>query len=114
MQRIIITAVLAATCAGAALAETPNAVPEAPFVSTKTRAEVRAELAAYKSAGVNPWSISYDPLRDFRSTTSREAVAAEYLATREQMNAVTSEDSGSEWLRAAGMHAPAPRLFAAH
>ena len=73
---------------------------------------VQAELAAYKSAGVNPWSISYNPLRDFRSTTTREAVTAEYLATREEAHALTSEDSGSEWLSTAGHHTSAPRFFA--
>ena len=57
--------------AGAALAETPNAVPQAPFASTKTHAEVQADLAAYQRAGVNPWSASYNPLRTFRSTKTR-------------------------------------------
>ena len=35
MQRIVITAVLAASFAGAALAESPLAVPVEPFVSSR-------------------------------------------------------------------------------
>ena len=41
MQRIVITAVLAASFAGAALAESPLAVPVQPFVSVKTRPRCR-------------------------------------------------------------------------
>ena len=115
MQRIIITAIVAAnfaSFAGSVLAETPNAVPEAPFASAKTRAEVQAELTAYRSAGVNPSSISYNPLRNFHGTTTREAVRAGYLAEREQVHAFTSEDSGSGLLSAARRPARAPRYLA--
>lgn len=108
MQRIVITAVLVAGFAGSAFAESPNAVPGAPFVSTKTVAEVQAELAAYQRAGVNPWSASYNPLRSFRSTNTRDAVTADYIAAREQVHAVTGEDSGAEWLRTAARPAPVP------
>ena len=89
--------VLAATFAGNALAETPTVVNEN-FVSTKGRAEVQAELAAYKKAGVNPWSMSYNPLRSFQSATTREAVVAEYLASRNEVKALNGEDSGSAYL----------------
>ena len=71
MQRIVITAVLAASFAGAALAESPLAVPVEPFVSSKTRAQVQAELAEYQKPGINPWSTSYNPLKYFRSTKTR-------------------------------------------
>jgi len=89
--------VLAATFAGNALAETPTVVNEN-FVSSKSRAEVQAELAAYKKAGVNPWSMSYNPLRSFQSATTREAVVAEYLASRNEVRALNGEDSGSVYL----------------
>lgn len=112
MQRITITAVLVAGFAGSALAESPNAVPEALFVSTRARAEVKAELVAYQRAGVNPWSISYNPLRGFRSTGTREAVLAGYIASRDQVAAMTAEDSGSQLLRAAARSAPAARTLA--
>lgn len=112
MQRIVITAVLVAGFAGSALAESPLAVPQAPFVSTKTRADVRADLVAYQRAGVNPWSTSYNPLRSFRSTTTREAVMAEYVASRDQVEAMTGEDSGSQWLRTAAHPTPVARTLA--
>lgn len=89
--------VLASAFAASAFAETPTIVTE-PFVSTKTRAEVQAELAAYRQAGVNPWSTQYNPLRSFRSTASREAVTAEYIASRDVVRALGGEDSGSVYL----------------
>ena len=100
MNRNAITAIaLAAAFAGNAFAEGPI-LEDAPFVGAKTRAEVQADLAAYKRAGVNPWSTSYNPLRSFVSVKSRAQVAGEYVATRDQVAAFTSEDSGSAWLQA--------------
>lgn len=89
--------VLASAFAASAFAETPTVVTE-PFVSSKTRAEVQAELAAYKQAGVNPWSTQYNPLRGFRSATTREAVTAEYIASRDVVRELGGEDSGSTYL----------------
>lgn len=101
MNRNAITAIaLAAAFAGNAFAEGPI-LEDAPFVGAKTRAEVQADLAAYKRAGVNPWSTSYNPLRGFVSTKSRAQVAGEYISARDQVAAFTSEDSGSAWLQAA-------------
>ncbi len=97
-----VLAVSAAAFGGAALAESPNAVPDAPFVSTKSRDAVQAELAQYKQAGVNPWSTSYNPLRGFRSTTSRDQVTAAYIASRDEVAALTGEDSGAAFLSAQG------------
>ena len=112
MQRIVIASLLVAGFAGSALAESPLAFPEAPFVSTKSRAEVQAELAASKRAGVNPWATSYNPLAQFRSTTTRDAVTANYQASRDQVHAMTAEDSGSQWLQTAAQTAPATRALA--
>ena len=114
MQRIVITAVLAASFAGAALAESPLAVPVEPFVSVKTRAQVQTELAEYQKPGINPWSTSYNPLKYFRSTKTRTEVTAEYLASRDEVHAFTSEDSGSEWLRVAAQPASATRSLASN
>ena len=91
--------VLAAAFAGNAFAESPNAgVVNDQFVSSRTRADVQAELAAYKQAGVNPWSTQYNPLRSFKSTATRADVTADYLASRDEVNALNSEDSGSAYL----------------
>jgi hypothetical protein len=89
--------VLAAGFAGTAFAETPT-IDNTVFVSSKSRADVQAELAAYKQAGVNPWATSYNPLRQFTSTRTRAEVVAEYLASRQEVNALTGEDSGSVYL----------------
>jgi len=71
-----------------------------PFVSNKTRAEVRAELDAYKKSGVNPWARSYNPLAHFKSTRTPEQVTAEYIAHRDAVSALNGEDSGSAFLAA--------------
>jgi hypothetical protein len=99
MNRKIASAlvVAAAAIAGNAFAESPTVVKDT-FVSVASRAQVNAELAAYKKAGVNPWSTQYNPLRSFQSTKSRADVTAEYIAARDQVNAFTGEDSGSAWL----------------
>jgi hypothetical protein len=95
--------VLAAAFAGNAFAESPIQANDS-FAGAKSRAEVQAELGSYKKAGVNPWSNWYNPLRTFQSQTSRDAVVAEYLASRDQVNAFTAEDSGSAYL--ARTHTP--------
>lgn len=73
-------------------------VESRPFASTRTPAEVQAELAQFRQSGVNPWSASYNPLRSFRSARTPAAVQQEFLASREEVRALGSEDSGSAWL----------------
>ncbi|TFZ05929.1 DUF4148 domain-containing protein [Ramlibacter henchirensis] len=87
-------ACIAAVSAGQAMAETPTIDPT-PFVSTKSRADVKNELAEFKKSGVNPWASSYDPIKYFSSTKSREQVTAEFMGNRDQVAASTAEDSGS-------------------
>jgi hypothetical protein len=110
--RIALSAlVLAAGFSGAAFAESPG--PQTfPFTSGRTVAEVQAELRDYRAAGVNPWSTSYNPLRNFKSATTRQAVVAEYIASRDEVRAVNGEDGGSFYLaqRQAPLGAPAPVL----
>jgi hypothetical protein len=79
-----------------AFAETPT--PEPVFHGTATRAQVQADLAAYKQAGVNPWSTSYNPLKAFKGEKTRAQVTAEYLASRNEVAALNGEDSGSFYL----------------
>jgi hypothetical protein len=61
-------------------------------------AQVRADFDAYRRAGVNPWSTSYNQLGGFHSTKSRDEVRADYLASRDQVASLTREDSGSAYL----------------
>ncbi|WP_298928136.1 DUF4148 domain-containing protein [uncultured Ramlibacter sp.] len=74
-------------------------IDTAPFQSSATRAEVRAQLQQFKKAGPPPWSISYNPLQGFKSTRSREEVRREMAASRDEMRALYGEDSGSIILR---------------
>lgn len=103
MSRYIATAILATAAAaavtvtGTAFAEDYNAYNPA-VQSSRTRAEVQAELAQFKQSGVNPSSISYNPLRDFRGAKTRAQVVGEYVQARDRVAAFTGEDSGSAYL----------------
>lgn len=96
MNRTIATLLLAAV-AGSSMADDITIDPT-PFVSTKSRAEVRAELERFRSAGVNPWSMTYNPLKYFQGSRTRAEVTAEYVDSRGEVAAITSEDSGSMYL----------------
>lgn len=63
-----------------------------------TSAQVQSELASYQASGVNPWSTSYNQLAGFASQRTRADVRAEYLASRNEVAALTREDSGSAYL----------------
>jgi hypothetical protein len=104
MNRKIATALViaAATVAGSAFADDIT-VDTTPFNSTKSRAEVQAELAQYKTAGVNPWSTQYNPIKGFKSTVTRQQVVAEYLASRDEVAALNGEDSGSAYFAQANV-----------
>jgi hypothetical protein len=96
--RIAISSVLLVSAfAGSAFAETPNFAND-PFASSKSRAEVQAELAAFRQSGVDPWSTQYSVQRAFTSTKTRDQVVGEYLASREEVNALNGEHSGSAYL----------------
>jgi hypothetical protein len=95
--KLTLTALALVAFAGSALADDPTVVNDQ-FVSGKTRAEVNADLQAYKATGVNPWATSYQPLKYFHSTTTRQAVTADFLASRNEVAALTREDSGSAYL----------------
>lgn len=69
-----------------------------PFVSTKSRAEVKAELKQFQASGVNPWADDYNPLPETHGTMSRAEVTAAYLGSRNEVQALGSEDSGSSYL----------------
>ncbi|HXE48270.1 MAG TPA: DUF4148 domain-containing protein [Ramlibacter sp.] len=98
-RNFALIAVFAAAATTSAFADDITIDPT-PFVSTRARAEVQAELAQYKQEGVNPWSISYNPLKYFHSEKSREQVQQEFVASRDAVKAMTGEDSGSAYLAA--------------
>ncbi|MDB5859856.1 MAG: hypothetical protein JWQ76_3545 [Ramlibacter sp.] len=106
MKRIIIAICLAA--AGSAFADDIT-IESTPFVSTRTRAEVVAEMQQARHEGMNPWADTYDQLQAFRSTLTRDEVIAEFLLSRDESQAFNGEDSGSSYLMAArnrGVAAP--------
>ena len=94
MKRNTLAAALALfAAAGAAFADDIGVDPAA-FTSSRTRADVRAELQQYQQEHVNPWSHNYDPLRAFRSDTTRAQAKADFLAIRDQVAAGNGEDGG--------------------
>jgi len=98
MSRNIASAfILAAAVTGNAFADDIT-VDHIPFLAQKSRTEVQVELAQFKAAGVNPWSIRYNHLAGFASTKSRQEVASDYIANRESVSALNGEDSGSAYL----------------
>ena len=96
-KTLLAVAAFAAIASSAARADDIT-IDTTPFHSTRTRAEVQAELFQYKRAGVNPWSISYNQLAQFKSAKTRDQIQAEYRAEREAVAALTGEDSGSAYL----------------
>jgi hypothetical protein len=98
----LLLAALSAVTMMAAHAENPD--PSGQFAATvaapTSRTQVRAELAAYQKSGVNPWSWTYNPLATFQGERSRAEVRDDYLAHRDEVSAMTGEDSGSAYLSA--------------
>jgi hypothetical protein len=70
-----------------------------PFVSTKTRAEVAAEVAGQGEAlrmASSEAAMQAAPLA--ASDYTAEQAKADYIAARDEVNALTREDSGSFYL----------------
>lgn len=103
-------AFLAAAGSGSGFAD--DITPEPSFTSTRSRAQVMAELQEFQRSGINPWSAAYDMRAGFASAKSRQNATAEYLAAREEVAALTAEDSGSSYLavRAPALAGPVPPM----
>ena len=81
---------------GSALAETPT-IDNTPFVSTKTRAEVQAEVSSHRaqlSSNASEWVMQQSGTHHASGYTQQQA-QAEYIASREQVRAMNSEGGGS-------------------
>jgi len=85
-----------AVASGSAFAESYTE-HNTPFTSSASRAEVAAQ-AQLARGSVDPWSTSYDPLAQFRSSKTRAQVTAGYIANRDTVDAFIGEDSGSNYL----------------
>ena len=96
-RKLAVIAAIAAAAATSAFADDIT-VDTTPYVGSKSRPEVQAELAAYKKAGVNPWATSYNPLKSWKGSLTREQVVGDFLTSRNEVTAFTGEDSGSAYL----------------
>jgi hypothetical protein len=96
--QLLLVASLAAASLGAVANDQEGSPLPQNFQAAASRAQVQSDLAAYKQAGVNPWSTSYNQLRQFKGERTRADVRAEYLASRDEVAALTGEDSGSAYL----------------
>jgi hypothetical protein len=106
MTKLAIALVLAAAAAGNAFADDIG-IDTTPFTSTASRAQVSAELEAFRASGVDPWAIDHNPLLKLDSARTRAQSSAEYIQARDEVSAFTSEDSGSSHMaQQAGPEAP--------
>jgi len=96
----VTAATLAATLMStSALAESPT-IDTTPFVSTLSRAEVRAEVLRARnqvSAAGTEWAMQLNDQKPLMAGLSRAQVTAEYIAARDQVQALNSEDGGSSY-----------------
>jgi hypothetical protein len=91
---------LAAIASGTAYADDIT-IDSTPFVSSRTRAEVRAEVMGQGEAlrmANSEWSTQMNTAHLPQSTLTRAQVRQEYISTRRAVNAFNSEDSGSSYL----------------
>jgi hypothetical protein len=72
-----------------------------PFVSTKSRAEVRAEVMSQRdqiTAAGGEWAGQQNEQRAFQSAYTVEQVRSDYKAARNEVHMMNGEDSGSSYL----------------
>ncbi|HYD77201.1 hypothetical protein [Ramlibacter sp.] len=71
-----------------------------PFAGTRSRAEVQAETLsqpAALSSAANEWTLQANAPQERMSTITRAQATAAYIASRDQVRAMNSEDSGSSY-----------------
>lgn len=94
---IVCTAVIAS---GKAYAAGDITVDDTVFVSSRTRAEVRAEVLQHPelvTAAANEWVMQHNQASTLASGYTREQARLDYQMAREEVMAITSEDSGSAY-----------------
>jgi hypothetical protein len=103
---LTLTSTVAAVFAVAAIAS-GNAyadditIDNTPFVSSKTRDEVRAEVVGQSEllrTSSSEWAMQLNQASRPTSTHTSAAAKAEYIAARREVNALNAEDSGSFYL----------------
>lgn len=104
----------AAMASGKVYAETPT-IDTTPFVSTRSRAEVQAELMSQPellSAAGGEWAMQHNQVPQLKSAYTREQALSEYKAARQEVSALTAEDSGSSYLARQAMRGNASMTVA--
>lgn len=96
-RNFALAVVIAAAAAGNAFADDIT-IETTPFKSTASRAQVQSELAAFRSSGSSPWADEYNQLSAFSSSKTRAQVVAEFRSARQEVAALTAEDSGSSYM----------------
>lgn len=90
----------AAMASGNAYADDITIDPN-PFVSTRTRAAVQAEVMGQAEAlgtASSEWAMQLNERPSPQSTVTRAQVKQEYIAARREVDAFNAEDSGSSYL----------------
>ena len=75
-------------------------IDNTPFVSSRSRAEVQAELMSRSDlvrAGASEWALQRNQLPAVASSYTKEQARSEYKSARQYVNALTGEDSGSAY-----------------
>jgi hypothetical protein len=91
--------VLAVLASGNAYADDIT-IDKTPFVSSKTSAEVQAEVMGQAEAlrmAHSEWSTQSDHASVLQSHFTSAQAKAEYIASRGEVNALNGEDSGSSY-----------------
>ena len=98
------SAAVAATLAAAFMAGTAHAETYSTeirdFVGTASRADVRAQVLGNPEVltASNELSTQGPPQAPMHTGYTRREATAEYIASRDEVRAMTAEDSGSSWL----------------
>lgn len=105
-----LAAIAFAVAAGSVLADDITIDPNT-FVSTRSRAEVIAEMMDARPVPADVRAELDNRGTVMTSSLTREQVTLEYLALRDEVAAVNSEDGGSAWRMARSREiVPAPVL----
>ena len=81
-------------------------VDNTPFVSSKSRSEVRAELMGQSNtvwAGASEWALQRNEVPRLQSGYTIEQARSQFKTSRLEVSALTGEDSGSAYLTRVAM-----------
>lgn len=96
----VAAAVLATTVAPNKAYGDDITIDNTPFVSTRSRAEVQAELMNQVQSvrsDATEWSLQGNQMQRVASTYTSEQAVAEYKVSRDLVRALNGEDSGSAY-----------------